>query len=178
MSAALRVPFVEPAPPEGCVPVDMAGWTVRGPSFLGGENETERVRVRYFRRVDDGHLVGWAWFGPGAQGPPGQAHGGSKAALLDEAMGLAAWAQGITVVAAKITVEFRRMLPLGTIAWFEAWVESVRGRKVEVRGMLTDAEGNPFTTSDGLFIHLPRERFDQLRAEAEATRPAAEGPGA
>ncbi len=131
-------------------------------SFVSGEPAGDRLRVRYFRRDQDDALVGKVWFGPGAEGPPGHAHGGSIAAVLDEATGCAAWLAGHSVVAARLTIEFRRLLPLGTLATLEAWVEHTDGRKVATRGRLLGAGGEPFAEAEGLFIILPHERFRSL----------------
>lgn len=124
------------------------------PAFLRDENADRRLIVRYFRRAMDGVLVGKAWFGRGAAGPPGHAHGGSIAAVLDEAMGRAAWMQGHAVVAARLTVDFRAMLPLETVVQFEAFVDVVDGRKVHTRAVLTDAAGKIIAAGNGLFIVL------------------------
>src|SRR5262245_51363894 len=85
-------------------------------SFVSGEPRGRRLRVSYFRRIRDGNLVGKAWFGPGAEGPPGLAHGGSVAAVLDEAMGAACWQAGHPSLAARLSIEFRAMVRLGTDA--------------------------------------------------------------
>lgn len=130
-------------------------------SFVTGEPEGDRLRVAYFRHGDEDHLVGRAWFGLGSQGPPGHAHGGAMAAVLDEAMGAAAWLAGLPVVAVNLNVDFLAMLPLGTDARFEAAVESVDGRKVRCRGRL-HAGDTEFATSTGLFLTLPEERFRAL----------------
>ena len=96
---------------------------------MSGDASGTRLRVRYFQRAKDEALVGQAWFGPDTEGPPGYAHGGSVSALLDEAMGLCSWLSGHGVVAARLTVNFRDLLPLGTTATFEAWVEKIEGRE-------------------------------------------------
>ena len=57
-------------------------------SFVSGKPQSGLLRVHYFERQGDDAIVGRAWFGPGAAGPPGHAHGGSIAAVLDEAMGV------------------------------------------------------------------------------------------
>ena len=44
--------------------------------------------------------------GPPIEGPPGHAHGGSMAAVLDEAMGAAAWMEGHLVVAVRLATSF------------------------------------------------------------------------
>lgn len=131
-------------------------------SFVSGDPEGDRLRVAYFRRTTDGALVGRAWLGPGAEGPPGHAHGGATAAVLDEAMGAAAWMEGWVVVAVHLEVDFRRMVPLATDAWMEARVESVDGRKVRTRGRLHDAAGEDFAVATAVFVTLDPERFASL----------------
>ncbi|MFN8061188.1 MAG: PaaI family thioesterase [Vicinamibacterales bacterium] len=125
------------------VPLAEPGWTPVNPfapfdverAFLVHRHGESRVRLAYYRR-DDGSVAGKAWFGTDAQGPPGHAHGGSLAAVLDEVMSAAAWVAGHPIVVARIAVDFRAMLPLGTDATFESRVERVEGRKVFVRGRL------------------------------------------
>ncbi len=130
-------------PPAPLVPPD---WSPCDPfpelrplrSFLDQGGATDRVRVAYFRRGNEPTLLGRAWFGPGAEGPPGHAHGGSVAAVLDEALGASAWLAGHQVVVARLVVDFREMVPLGTDATVEASVVAVDGRKVSCRARLTD----------------------------------------
>jgi acyl-coenzyme A thioesterase PaaI-like protein len=132
-------------------------------SFVSGEPDGQRLRVRYYRRPADGALVGKVWFGPGALGPPGHAHGGSMAAVLDEAMGLAAWVAGHRVVAARLEVDFKNMMPLGTVATMEVTIAGVEGRKVHMAGVLRSPDGTAFAESRGLFIQLSAEKVEQLR---------------
>lgn len=131
-------------------------------SFVSGDPQGDRLRVRYFRRTGDGRLVGRAWFGPGALGPPGHAHGGSIAAVLDEAMGAAAWLAGYLVVAVRLDTSFQRMLPLGTDAFLEAWIDRVEGRKVWTLGRLLGADDEPFAEAEALFVTLDPKRFAPL----------------
>ena len=142
------------------------------PSFVSGEPNGQRLRVRYFRRVDDSALVGKAWFGPGTEGPPRHAHGGSIAALLDEAMGFAAWSAGHAVLAARVSIDFRDMLPIGTEALFEASVESVNGRKVVTRSRLYGPRDVDFATAEGLFLMLDAEK---LGGKSTGALPSTEG---
>lgn len=146
----------------GWTPIEPLGSVGTGRSFVSGEPSGDRLRVRYFRRERDGALVGKIWFGPGTEGPPGHAHGGSMAAVLDEAMGAAAWMAGHTVVAAKLTINFRRMLPLENEALLETWVDQVDGKKVTTRGRLFGQDGEPYAEGEGLFIVLEAEQFGSL----------------
>jgi acyl-coenzyme A thioesterase PaaI-like protein len=145
------------------------GWTPLSPmtaksgrSYVLGAPGDERMRVAYFRRERDGALVGRIWFGPWCEGPPGHAHGGSMAAVLDDAIGKVGWLNGHRVVAARITVQFRKLLPLGSDVTLEAWIERVDGRKVHTRGHLLDAEGKPYAEAEGLFVELGGEGVERL----------------
>lgn len=166
-----RPPEVLPDP--DWIPTDPLNLEATGRrSFVSGGPSGDRLRVAYFRREDHPGLVGRAWFGPGAEGPPNHAHGGSVAAVLDEAMGSAAWQDGYPVVAAQLVTNFRKMVPLNVDLRFEAHVERVEGRKVYARGRLTDDEGTLFSDAEALFIILPEERLDQLKREIQASQPA------
>lgn len=151
-----------------------AGWTrfpqpamlMRANFVFGHAGDDNRLRVRYYRPEGDSPLgvVGKAWFGAHAEGPPGHAHGGSMAALLDDLMGTCAWVAGHMVVAANIRIDFRRPLPLGSVVRLEARVEKADGKKIHTRGRILDPDGAPFSEGQGLFIAIGPERFRQFSA--------------
>ena len=86
----------------------LVGETLR---FVSGDQTGNRFRIKYFRDPES-HLVARVWFGPVTEGPPAHAHGGSIAAVLDEVLGLAAWAAGHQVVVGNLNVNFRNLLPI------------------------------------------------------------------
>lgn len=151
------------------------GWTTVDPfpmpgtarSFVSSDPDGDRLRVAYFRREADNALVGRAWFGPGTEGPPGHAHGGSVAAVLDEAMGAAAWMAGHASLAARLITNFRRMVAIGTDATFEAWVDQVDGRKVHTRARLLDPSGELIAEGEALFVTMLSEQLDVFRDQIE-----------
>lgn len=134
-------------------------------SFVSGDPRGDTLRVAYFRDPS-GALVGRAWFGPGASGPPGHAHGGSMAAVLDEAMGAAVWMNDRPSVAVHLATDFRTMLPLGTDAFLRAEIERVEGRKVFTRGRIDDGAETVFCEARGIFLHLDPDRDRELLEEA------------
>lgn len=134
----------------------------QGTSFLHGSEDSDRLRFRYFRNETDHSFMARVWFGPATEGPPGHAHGGSLAAVLDEAMGFAVWLAGHKAVSARIAVDYLKMLPLGTVTIVEARVEKARGRKITTKGMIRDTNGTVFTKAQGLFIAIDPARFGQL----------------
>jgi len=147
------------------VPVDPFPRLAGGGAFVSGDPRSDRLRVRYFHRASDDTLVAAVWFGPGTEGPPGHAHGGSVASVLDEAMGGAAWHAGYPVVAARISVDFREMVPIGTEATIEARIERVDGRKIRARGRMIGKDGQLYADGEGLFVVLEPEQLERLAGQ-------------
>lgn len=145
----------------GNVPIDPLS-EAGGGRFVSGDPKGDRLRVRYFLRLSDRTVVGDVHFGAGVEGPPGHAHGGSIAAVLDEAMGVAAWYSGHRSVAAQLTTNFRRMLPLGTTAFFETQLGEAAGRKLSVTSRLVDPRGELLADATALFVALSPERLEEL----------------
>lgn len=153
----MSAPLDPPAPDE----LDAEpGWAPLGPwpfphgkpgRFVAGDESGTRYRIRYYRdAVDPERFHGKVWFGPGAEGPPLHAHGGSMAALLDEAAGMCCWVTGTPVVAATLTTHFRRMLPLGKVVEVEAWIQKRNERRLHVRARLFRGD-EVYATADGNF---------------------------
>lgn len=150
----------------------------KGRSFVSGEPMGDRIRVRYFQREASPKFVGKVWFGPGAEGPPSHAHGGSIASVLDEAMGAAAWMNGHIVVAAKLEIDYKQMLPLETVVFLESWVDSVNERKVVTQSRLFLEDGTVFAHGTGLFISVDTEIFGDAISSVPVPTLTSKGKGA
>jgi acyl-coenzyme A thioesterase PaaI-like protein len=146
-------PLFRPAVAPDWLPFDAPALVGKSLRFVSGDPDGERFRLRYFQ---DGkkNLLALAWFGPETEGPPGHAHGGSMAAVLDEVLGLAAWTAGHPVVVGNLNVNFRRLLPLQLVARIETEIVSVKGRKVLVRGRLTDGGETLYAEAECLCIKI------------------------
>jgi len=143
---------------EGLQPFDMGFYSH---SFVAGESKENRLRIKYFYRASDGHVLGEVWFGPGSQGPPGHAHGGCIAAVLDETIGAVALVQGRPVVAARIEVRFHRMVPVGSSLSLEAWVERNRGKRLWCSAVLKDSDNTVYARGEALLVKVSGERFER-----------------
>ncbi len=121
--------------------------------FVSGDPQGKRFRMRYYRDKNQA-LVARVWFGPETEGPPGHAHGGSMAAVLDEVLGLAAWAAGHPVVVGRLNIHFSQLLPLETVMQVESEVISVEGRKIKVKGRIVAADGTEYASADCLCINI------------------------
>jgi acyl-coenzyme A thioesterase PaaI-like protein len=151
-------------PEPGWRPLEMPRSFGQGRSFVSGHPESDIIRIRYFQAEQGTMLFAKVWFGLGAEGPPGHAHGGSMAAVLDECMGFSCWVNGHPVVAATITINFKKSLPLHHVFLVEASPIRVEGVKVETTGKVYDPrDGTIFSDGTGLFIIQPLERFEGMR---------------
>jgi acyl-coenzyme A thioesterase PaaI-like protein len=136
-------------------------------SFVTRDPDGPGLRVRYevhpLRADEVGHatsphpaaLRAWATFGPHTEGPPGHAHGGSMAAVLDEAMGLAVWLAHRAAVAAHLEADFRQPIPLGTTVRVETVVGPAEGTgKARVTSRLLGDDGTVHAEGSALFVLL------------------------
>ena len=139
-------------PELGWTHVDIPGHQNRTRTFISDDPDSDRLRIRYYCRDLDGRLVAKVWFGSCTEGPPGHAHGGSIAAVLDEAMGIAVSLTGRTALTGKLTVRFRELLPVNNIAIVETEVVSEKHETVHVRACLRQSHGKIVAKAEGVFV--------------------------
>lgn len=165
----MKVPACEELPSGALEPEP--GWLPMGPwpfpqgrpgHFVVGDDEGKRFRVRYYRDANENVFHGKIWFGPGTEGPPLHAHGGSMAAVLDEVLGTACWVAGIPVVAGTLTVRYRKMLPLCRVVLAEAVIGARRGRSIRVDGRLYDEAGT-YTEAEAVYVAIDAKVASALK---------------
>jgi acyl-coenzyme A thioesterase PaaI-like protein len=87
------------------------------------------------RLEDDGEGVSATLtLGAAYEGPPGCVHGGWVAALLDQAVGEAAWRRGAVVMTGRLEVDYRSPTPLEAPLQISARVETEEPRKLRIVG--------------------------------------------
>lgn len=138
-------------------------------SFISGDPDGSRLRVAYFEKPGSTRLFAKAWFGPGAEGPPGSAHGGAVMGVLDEVMGAACWHQALPVVLARLTTNVRHKIPLGTDATCEGWIAHIDGRKVTTHARMYDDAHRVLADAEGLFIILKPEQIEAFEEHRKTT---------
>ena len=125
-------------------------------------------------RLEGERIIGRATFGAAYEGPPGCVHGGFVAAAFDEVLGSTQSLSGAPGMTGRLTVHYRSPTPLHTELRFEAWVESVSGRKILTKGLLwagdvlcAEAEGLFISIDFAKFAELKERREEQQRRELE-----------
>lgn len=95
-------------------------------------------------------------------GYDGAVHGGIVSALLDETMGWAIFHQGIWGVTGKLSVTFRKPVPVGEELAVTGVVTKGTRRAIETHGELRDADGALLAEADALFLVMPEEQRREL----------------
>jgi acyl-coenzyme A thioesterase PaaI-like protein len=111
--------------------------------------------------------VATACFDTAYEGPPGCVHGAVLAGVFDQVFNVANLRAAVPGPTAELRLEYHRPTPLDVPLRFEAWVESVEGRKVRSAGRLW--HGDRLTVSaGGLFIAIETERIERLAESTSA----------
>ncbi|MDG2335595.1 MAG: PaaI family thioesterase [Myxococcota bacterium] len=105
---------------------------------------------------------GEVFFGRAYEGAPGCVHGGFVAAVFDEALGMACVFSSMPGMTGEITVRYLKPTPLEVPLRLEARFDRQDGRKIYNSGELY-AGDLLVAKSHGVFISIPRERFEALR---------------
>src|SRR5437016_11134945 len=93
------------------------------------------------------------------QGPPGHAHGGIIATVLDEAMGKVNKLRQVVALTSQITVDYARPVPLNKPLRVESYEVSVRGRRHTNAAEILNQKGEIRARSRGLFIAIDPQRM-------------------
>lgn len=132
--------------------------------MCGSENP-QSIGITMFLE-EDGRLTSEFTLTEAQQGPPGHAHGGASAAILDELMGIVVWAAGHQVLAANININYRKMLPLHQPLFAEARVSEVGGRKIISVGEIRLADSTIAVEGSGVYV-VAKKFFEERHVTRE-----------
>lgn len=126
--------------------------------FGCGLENPSGLRLKFFV-APDGSIVCHPRLARRFAGPPGHAHGGIIATLLDEAMSKANRARSVVAMTRQMSVEYLRPAPLGTRLTLTARHVSVHGRRHHCEASLADESGQVLATAMAVFVAVDPERF-------------------
>ena len=92
-------------------------------------------------------------------GPPGHAHGGIIATILDEAMGKVNKLRHVVAVTSEMTVNYLKPVPLKQPLRVESREVKVTGRKHINMAEILNEKGEVLARSQGLFIAIDPHRM-------------------
>jgi len=109
-------------------------------------------------------------------GPPGHAHGGIIATILDEAMGKANKLKGKVALTRRMEVEYLRPVPLGQLLVVEGRVSKMTGRTLYNTAELRSVKGQVLARSRGKFLAINAEKMFGRELEKERLTPLVDFP--
>jgi uncharacterized protein (TIGR00369 family) len=98
------------------------------------------------------------------QGPPGYAHGGASAAVLDEAMGLVVWTAGLKVAAVNLEINYHKPVPLNQSLTLKARISEKDESKTLSTGEILLTDGTLAVSGRGIYVEAPG-LFEGVRLE-------------
>ena len=135
--------------------------------FGCGDENPHGLRMSF--RLEDGRAIAEFTATEHLQGFPGRAHGGGVATMLDEAMGWAAYGLGALAATARLTMRYRKPVPLGEPLAVSGWVTRDRGRAIELKADLRSEGGTLLAEAEGLFVRVTGEQAEEMRRVYEAS---------
>ncbi len=102
---------------------------------------------------------------PEFQGWEGIAHGGIVATILDEVMGWALASADAWGYTARMSIEYKRPVPVGARIRGEGRLVERRRRLLSLAGRLVDADtGAVLATAEALYVAVPEAQREELKA--------------
>lgn len=101
------------------------------------------------------------------QGAPSLAHGGVLSAAIDEALGSLAVYVGQPTVTGRLSLEYRRPVPVGTVVHIVARLDGRAGRKLyySADARLDAPDGPVAVRAEAVFVAVGIEHFERYAGE-------------
>lgn len=118
--------------------------------FACGKDNREGMRLKFY--FDQDRAVCNVKLTRRYQGPPGHAHGGIIATILDEAMGKVNKLRSVVALTKSMTVEYLKPVPLGEQITVTGHEQQVVGREHTNVAQITNSAGEVLARSTGIFV--------------------------
>nr|XP_060614087.1 acyl-coenzyme A thioesterase THEM4-like isoform X1 [Anolis sagrei ordinatus] len=125
------------------------------------DEEGKGFEYAMFLNKQEKQMAGVFQFGPYLEGPPGCAHGGSIATVLDIILGVLVMCTISRMMTAHLSVNYKSPVPLGSVVIANSKVDRMEGRKVFVSGAMQSATRKTLhAEATGLLIQLQKAPGD------------------
>ncbi|HLW53220.1 MAG TPA: PaaI family thioesterase [Candidatus Angelobacter sp.] len=132
--------------------------------FACGKDNSHGMRLKFF--LDEQTRLATCRFKLSRryQGPPGHAHGGIIATILDEAMGKVNRLHNVIALTRAMHVDYLKPVPLGKTLLVTGREQSVNGREHVNVAEISDDDGQVLARSSGTFLAIePARLFAKFR---------------
>jgi uncharacterized protein (TIGR00369 family) len=132
--------------------------------FGCGKNNPHGMRLKFFIDEDLGDAICRFKLTRRYTGPPGHAHGGIIATILDEAMGKVNRLRRVVALTRSMNIEYLKPVPLGKLLTVTGREKNVVGREHTNMAEIRDDAGQVLARSTGTFVAIDPELFAKFRA--------------
>lgn len=126
--------------------------------FGCGDSNPDGMHLKFSLDRVEGVAVSRFRLGKRYTGPPGYCHGGIIATILDEAMSKLSKLRDVIAPTWKMTVEYRKLVPLHKPLRVEAREIGKRGRRLTRVAEIMDEHGTVLARGRGVFVIIDPER--------------------
>jgi uncharacterized protein (TIGR00369 family) len=128
--------------------------------FACGKDNPDGMRLKFAYDEDRARFVCRFRLRKRYSGPPGHAHGGIIATILDEAMGKVNKLRQVVALTSQMTVNYLKPVPLNQSLHVESRELSVRGRRHVNVAEILNSKNEVLARGKALFIAIdPRKMF-------------------
>lgn len=120
--------------------------------FACGKDNPQGMRLKFYIDEEARQAICKFKLARRYQGPPGHAHGGIIATILDEAMGKINKLSRVVALTRSMNVEYLKPVPLGKPLTVVGRAQQVQGRERTNAAEIIDEEGQILACSTGKFI--------------------------
>jgi uncharacterized protein (TIGR00369 family) len=128
---------------------------LRGPQnhcFACGKDNPQGMRLKFFIDEEARQAICKFKLTRRYTGPPGHAHGGIIATILDEAMGKINRLSRVVALTRSMKVDYLKPVPLGKPLTVIGRAQGVEGREHTNVAEITDDQGKVLARSTGVFV--------------------------
>jgi uncharacterized protein (TIGR00369 family) len=138
--------------------------------FACGKDNADGMRLKFFLDEAARRAICEFKLSRKYTGPPGHAHGGIIATILDEAMGKVNRFRNVLALTSSMEIRYLKPVPLGKPLTVTGYEQSVEGRKHINIAEISNAEGQVLARSTGTFIAIDPEKMFPALANKQAAR--------
>ena len=132
--------------------------------FACGKDNPHGMHLKFSLDRERNHFVSRFRLSKRYTGPPGHCHGGIIATILDDAMSKLSKLRDVIAATSRMTVEYRRPVPLHKPLRVESREINKRGRRLTRVAEILDEKGTVLARSRGVFIIIDPQRVFKNRA--------------
>ena len=131
----------------------------RNHCFACGKDNDQGMKLKFYFDEDSRQAICKFRLGQRFTGPPGHAHGGIIATILDEAMGKVNKLRSVVGLTSSLAIEFLKPVPLGKTLLVEGLERDVQGRRHFNVAEIRDQDDTVLARSQGVFIAVDPARM-------------------